>query len=67
MSRLAEEECVSVRRTLEAEDDAEQRRLPAPVRPRDRNELSLRDPQVDVFEHALPGPVAERDAIQLDC
>jgi hypothetical protein len=66
VSGLTEEECCALRRPLQPEDDAYERRLAAAVRARDGDELALADPEVDVFEDALTGPVAERDPFELD-
>src|SRR5262249_44729369 len=66
MSRLAEEERRSVGRPLEAEDDPHERRLAPAVRAGDSDELANAEPKVDVFEHALSGPVAERHPGDLD-
>ena len=64
--RLAEHAHGALARALEPEHEPQQRRLAAAVRPRDRDELARRDRERDVLEHADPGPVAERDAVELD-
>ena len=38
-----------------------ERRLPSPVRARDRDELAFADLEIDVLETSLPLPVRERD------
>ncbi len=63
--RLDEEKCRTGRRALEAEQDADERGLPSAVGPRNGDELALAEAQVDVLEHTLPRPVAERDAGEL--
>jgi hypothetical protein len=63
---LAEEGRVSLDRPLQPEDDPYERRLAATVRARHGDELALADAEVDVFEDALSGPVAERDPLELD-
>ena len=65
--RLAEEQRLTGVRTLEAEDEPQQRRLPAAVGPRDRDELPSLDGQVDVGEHGRPLAVRERQRSGLDC
>jgi len=64
--RSAEQQDLSARRPLEAERKAEQRRLAASVRPCDRNELALVDPQVHVSEHGRSLRVGEVDVLELD-
>ncbi len=65
-ARLAEDAHRSRDRTLETEHEPEKRRLAAAVRPGDRDELSGADLERDVLEDANAGPVAERDAVELD-
>ena len=65
MGRLAEEERSARRRPLEPEQDSDERRLAAAVRARDGDELALAQLEIDVLEHALAGPVPERDAAEL--
>ena len=64
--RLAEHAHRARARALEPEHEPEQRRLAAAVRAGDRNELARRDRERDILEHADAGPVAERDAVELD-
>ena len=54
------------RRPLETEHEAKQRRLAATVRARDRDELACVDAQGDILENTNAGPIAERDALELD-
>ena len=63
---LAEHAHGALARALEPEHEPQQRRLAAAVRPCDRDELARRDRERDVLEHADAGPVAERDAVELD-
>ena len=53
-------------RPLEPEEDAHERRLPAPVRAGDRDELALAECEAHVLEHELPRLIAEGDADELD-
>ena len=62
---LTEERCRSRLRLLEAEQDAEQRRLAAAVRAGHGDELALVDGQADVAEHRRPAWVGEGDALEL--
>ena len=64
--RLAEEKCRAGRRPLEAEQDADERRLAAAVGTRYGDELSLSQAEIHVLEHVLARPIAERDALELD-
>ena len=63
---LAVQECRTLARSLEPEEDPHERRLAASVRAGDRDELALAEREVDSLEHALPGPIAEGDASELD-
>ena len=63
---LAVEEGRSAARPLEPEDDAHQRGLAPSVRPCDGDELALAEREAHVLEHVLPGPIGERDAVELD-
>ena len=65
-ARPAEDAHAARRRTLETEHEAKQRRLAAAVRAGDRDELAGVDAQGDILEHTNAGPVAERDALELD-
>ena len=49
-------------RPLEPEHEPQQRRLAAPVRPGDRDELARRTASDTASSTGIPGPVAERDA-----
>ena len=62
---LTEERCRSRLRLLEAEQDAEQRRLAAAVRAGDSDELALVDRKADVAEHRRPAWVGEGHALEL--
>ena len=64
--RLAVEQYAARRRPLQFEEEPEEGRLAAAVRPGDGHELALLDAEVDVLEHRLLGPVAEADAVELD-
>ena len=66
MRRLAIQESPPGARTLEAEDDANERRLPSAVRPGDSDELSLAELEVHVLEHVVARAVPERHVAQLD-
>ena len=66
VGRLAVQECNALARSLEPEEDPHERRLTASVRAGDRDELALAEREVDSLEHALPGPIAEGDASELD-
>ena len=63
---LTEERGRPLRRAFEPEDDPDERRLPAAVRPGDRHELAFADTQVDVLERTVALPVVERDPCELD-
>ena len=64
--RLAEEESLARRWTLEAERQPHQGRLAAAVRACDRDELARFDGEADVLDDGLPAVVGERDVAQLD-
>src|SRR5215210_318657 len=64
--RLAEQECLAARGLLQPEDDADQRRLPAAVRSRYRNELPGTNRQIDVAQHRRAVPVREGNAAKLN-
>ena len=64
--RLAEEESLARRWTLEPERQPHQRRLAAAVRPCDRNELARLDGEADVLDDRLTAVVGERDVAELD-
>ena len=63
---LAEEERLARARTLDPENESQQRRLAAAVGPGDRDELPSLDGQVDVGEHGWPLAVRERQRSGLD-
>ena len=50
----------------EPEGEPDERGLPAAVRSRDGDELSLLDGEVHVGEHRLAGAVREADVLELD-
>ena len=64
--RRSEDPHGSRRRALETEHEAEQRRLAPAVRAGDRDELAGVDRERDILENTNAGPVAERDAVELD-
>ena len=66
MGGLAIERRGSFRRTLEAEHDPDEGRLPAPVGSCDRDELAFGDAQVDPFENVVARSVGEGDTFELD-
>jgi hypothetical protein len=64
--RLAEEQCLTAQRLLQPDGDAQQRCLPAAVRPGDRDELTRFDDEIDLVENLGPAGVAEADIAELD-
>ncbi len=63
--RLAIESRSPLGRALEPEQNSDERRLAAAVRPGDRDELSFPEHEIDFLEDPLSRPVAERDAGEL--
>src|SRR5438093_876286 len=65
-AELVEEAGAAAARPLEPHDEPYERRLSAAVRPREGDELALRDLEVHVAEDVRSVPVAEGDALELD-
>ena len=63
---LAEETHGSARGTLQPEDEAKQRRLAASVRPRDRQELTGGDVEVNPPQRRGTVRIGEVDALELE-
>jgi hypothetical protein len=64
--RLSEEECLSSTGSFEPERDAQKRRLPASVRPGDRNELASVDPERHVMQYLTTSWIGEGDIAEVD-
>ena len=54
-------------RALETQDEPDKRRLSAPVRTGDRNELPRLDAQIDSPKDLVPRVIGERNALEVYC